>query len=228
MARSPTAQTAGTVALAGVALFWVGLVVGGLLAPDYSPREDYISALAARGSSVAAIGIAAIAALGLAHVAAGVAAQAAWRAHALALFLVLAGVAGVVVASARMSCASGAAGCGITITSGKDWIATTHGWAIAFYEVFGVLATAVVALGLVGNRRGRLPRWLRVTSAVLGVASLLLVSRLGEPHTGLWQRLWVTVNSSGLVLITLFVMSTASRPETQLAVEDPALSRRRQ
>ena len=213
MARSPTARTAGTLALAGVALFWVGILLGGLLAPDYSPREDYISALASRGSSVAAIGIAAIAALGLAHVAAGVAAEAEWRAHALALFLVLAGVAGVVVASARMSCASGAAGCGITFTSGKDWMATTHGWAIAFYEAFGVLATAVVALGLVGNRRGSLPRWLRITSAVCGVASLLLVSRLGEPDTGLWQRLWVTVNSSGLVLFTLYVMSTAaSRP----------------
>ncbi len=53
-----------------VGLFWLGTVVGGVLAPGYDPARDYVSSLAGRGSAVAPIGIAAIAVLGLAHLAA--------------------------------------------------------------------------------------------------------------------------------------------------------------
>jgi len=100
MTGGPTARTAAALAHVGGALFWVGLVVGGLLEPGYSPLDDYISALASRGSSVAPIGIAAIAALALAYIATGIAPRAAWRAYTLAALLVLAGLAGLLVAGA--------------------------------------------------------------------------------------------------------------------------------
>ncbi len=73
MARFSTAQRAGVMSLACVAVFWVGIAVAGWLAPGYSPRDDYISALASRGSSAAPLGISVLTALGLAYVAAAVA-----------------------------------------------------------------------------------------------------------------------------------------------------------
>ena len=58
----PTA--ASRLAVGGVVLFWIGTLVAGALAPDYSARVDYISSLAGRGSEVAVLGIATLTVIG--------------------------------------------------------------------------------------------------------------------------------------------------------------------
>jgi len=69
------------------------------------------------------------------------------------------------------------------------------------------------------------PGWLRVASGALGVASLLFVTRIGGPDAGLWQRLWVTVNSGWLVLVAVFVVARAA-PAPEWSVGRSAASLR--
>ncbi|MET0189271.1 MAG: DUF998 domain-containing protein, partial [Pseudonocardia sediminis] len=121
---------------AGVALFWVLTLTAGALVPGYSIRQDYVSSLAGRGSSVAVLGIAAIAVLGLAHLAAARVVR-----GGLAVALVLAGLAGLTIAAFRVGCPLDAAGCSFTPGNRiADASSAVHGYAVAAYEVALVVA----------------------------------------------------------------------------------------
>lgn len=181
----------GVAATGGVVSFWLLTSGAGALAPGYSFRDDYTSSLAGRGSSVAALGIAALAVLGLAHLAAAASVR-----GVVAGPLALAGVAGLVVAAFRVGCPDGAAGCSFGANDPPaDLTDMVHGLAVGGYEIALVVAMVVVAVR--GNRR-----WssgFRVLTVVAAVASVLLLLQTGGVDNGLWQRGWLIVNTGWLV-----------------------------
>lgn len=188
---SPRVATRGTVV--GVALFWVGTLGAGALAPGYSARADFVSSLAGWGSSVAVLGVGALTALALAHLAAAAAVRG-WAATPLGL----AGMWGLVVAWFRTACPLGAAGCGSGANETPGDVADLlHGWGVVGYEVSLLVAMAVLAC--------RLARVGRPLAAVLtvaaGVLSVVLALRIGGPDLGAWQRAWLVVNTGWLVVV---------------------------
>ncbi|RZT88895.1 uncharacterized protein DUF998 [Pseudonocardia sediminis] len=184
---------------AAVALFWVLTLTAGALVPGYSIRQDYVSSLAGRGSSVALLGIAAITVLGLAHL------SAAWVLRGgLAAPLVLAGLAGLTIAAFRVGCPLGAAGC--SFTPGNrigDASSAVHGYAVAAYEVALVVAMLVTAV----SRRSADKVFARVSVVAAPVSVVFLLSTGGDAN-GLWQRAWLVVNTAWLVAL---VWRTRSR-----------------
>jgi len=134
------------VAVLGVALFWVGIVVAAGREPGYAWRDDYVSSLASRGSTVAPIGMAAIASMGIAFIAGGFEAQRAWGRRALSMPTMLSGAALLVVAAFRTNCPGGAAGCGTSSGDvARDWIHAMHVNGVAVNELFLVVAMAALA-----------------------------------------------------------------------------------
>ncbi len=182
---------------AGIALFWIGTVVAGLLAPGYSARADYVSSLAGRGSSVALLGIAALTALGVAHLAAAAAVRG-WVAAPLAV----AGACGLAVAWFRTACPLGAAGCGSGANDAvPDLADTVHYTAVVGYEIALVVAMLGVAL-----RLGRARPVAAALTVAAAVASVLLALQIDGPDLGAWQRAWLIVNTGWLVVaLTRFV-----------------------
>lgn len=177
--------------MVGVALFWVGAVVAGSLAPGYSARSDFISSLAGRGSSVALWGIGALTVLGLAHLAAAAAVR-----GPAAVPLGLAGLCGLTVAWFRTACPLGAAGCGSGVDDPPaDLADTVHGYAVVGYEVALLAAMAVVAWRLAHTGRPLAA----VLTVAAGVVSVVLALRIGGPDLGAWQRAWLVVNTGWLV-----------------------------
>lgn len=178
--------------VAAVALFWIGTVVAGALAPAYSARADFISSLAGRGSEVAVLGVAALVALGGAHLAAAAAVR-----GLLAVPLAVAGVAGLTVAAFRTGCPLGAAGCGSGANDAPaDLADTLHYQAVVGYEVALVAAMLVVAVQLARTR----PAAAALTVAA-AVASVVLALQIGGPDLGAWQRAWLIVNTGWLVVL---------------------------
>jgi hypothetical protein len=191
--RRAEAIGAARAAVAGVLLFWVGTLVAGALAPGYSPRADYVSSLAGRGSQVAVLGVAALAVLGLAHLAAAVALR-----GAVGVALSLAGLAGLTVAAFRTGCPGGAAGCGFGRNDPPaDLADTVHGLAVVGYEVALVAAMVLVVAGAL--RTGR-SRWAVLTGAA-AIVSVILLLQVGGAENGAWQRGWLMVNTGWLVLL---------------------------
>jgi hypothetical protein len=181
------------IALTGVVLFWGDSLVAGSLAPGYDLTSDYVSSLAGRGSAVAPIGILAIACLGLAHLLAAATVR-----GAVAVPLVLAGVAGLTVASFRTACPLGAAGCGTAPNTAADLPGTVHVLAVGVYEV-----ATVVAMLLFAFSRHRDEKAFALVGIVAAAASVLLLLQTGAAYNGLWQRGWLLVNTGWLVALLL-------------------------
>lgn len=179
-------------ATVAVALFWVLTLTAGALAPGYAIRQDYVSSLAGRGSSVAVLGVAAIAVLGLAHL------VAAWALRGgIAVPLALAGTAGLLIAAFRVGCPLGAAGC--SFVPGNrigDLQSSAHGAAVAGYEAALIVAMAVV----VASRRAA-DKVFALVSAVAIPVSVVLLLNTGGAANGLWQRAWLVVNTAWLVAL---------------------------
>lgn len=196
----PTVRLPAALSVLGVALFWTGVLVGGALAPGYRQSQDYISALASRGSVVAPIGMAAIAAKGVAYLAGAWLTQRVWRRRALALPMLLAGLSLLVVAAFRIGCPGGAAGCGFgaaaLVDDSGDLI---HYYAVLSFEIWLLCAMAALALG--AWRGAPWPRWLGWISLPLAIASVTLLTRTGGEFNGVWQRLWAGNNSLWLLLV---------------------------
>lgn len=184
-----------------VALFWVLSLTAGARVPGYSIRQDYVSSLAGRGSSVAVLGIAAIALLGLAHL------GAAWVLRGgLAVPLALAGLAGLTIAAFRVGCPLDAAGC--SFTPGNrigDAQSSVHGLAVAAYEAALVVAMLVVAV----SRRSADKSFALVSVVAVPVSVVLLLSTGGEAN-GLWQRAWLVVNTAWLIALAWRTVSMAT------------------
>ena len=177
---------------AGVALFWGLVLVAGALVPGYAARQDYVSSLAGRGSSVAVLGVAAIAVLGLAHLAAAATVR-----GGPAVPLVLAGLAGLTIAAFRVGCPLDAAGC--SFAPGNrigDAQSGVHGLAVAAYEVALVVAMVAVAV----SRRASDRAFALVTAVATPASAVLLLSTGGDAN-GLWQRAWLLVNTAWLVAL---------------------------
>ncbi len=175
----------------GIALFWLGTVLGAAGAQGYSARSDYVSSLAGRGSEVAAAGIAALVVLALAHVAAAAVVRGAAGAALLA-----AGACGLVVAVFRTRCPLGAAGCGRAPDGAPaDAADVLHGVGVLGYEVAVVAAMVAIAV----RWRG----WPGALTAVAGVASVVLALRIGGPDPGLDQRLWLAVTTGWVAAAAL-------------------------
>jgi hypothetical protein len=186
--------------VAGVTLFWLGVLIGGSLAPGYRQSRDYISALASRGSAVAPIGIAAIASQGLGFLFGGLFVLRRWRSRAAGLPMVLAGLSVVVVAAFRIGCPDGAAGCGFgAFELANDFGDVVHRDAVIAFELFLLLAMAALALGSL--RRPPWPRWLGWVSVPMGIASVLLLASTGGELNGVIQKLWAGTNSAWLLLV---------------------------
>jgi len=200
-------RTAQVVASLGVALFWVGTVVAGALAEGYSARDDVVSSLAGRGSSVAGLGIASILSLAVAHLAAAPVLVWVHRFRLGAGLLLAAAAATVMIAVFRVSCGSGAAACGQG-RSEDDAADLVHGLAVVAYELLIVAAMIAVA---VRAARGSSeppswlppwPRWMAALSVVAALGSVALLLRTYGTDPGLWQRLWVATNLGWLLLAT--------------------------
>ena len=216
------------VATLGVLALWCGVLGAGALVEGYSPREDYISSLASRGSPVALLGVGALLAGAVAHVAAASAVLDLWRARSCAASLLAAAVASTVVALFRTSCPDGPAGCGVSGPPTSDWVDRMHGIGVGAYEVFTVLAMLVLVAG--GLRRAAVwPRWLALLSLGMAVTSVLLLARTGGEDLGAWQRLWLATNHLWLLVVVWTSTWPASTPPRAdgRADEDAPLPHRR-
>lgn len=190
MRRTATLPSRG-IAVGALAVFWVGTVVAGALAPGYSARADYISSLAGRGSEVAPLGIAALLALAGAHLAAAVAVR-----GRTAVPLALAGLCGLAVATFRTACPLGAAGCGSGANETvPDLADSVHVYGVVGYEIALVAAMLAVAARLARTR----PVAAALTVAA-AVASIGLALAIGGPDLGVWQRAWLLVNTGWLAV----------------------------
>lgn len=223
-APSPTAPGLSSPRLAflsrlGVLLFWLGVLAGGALAPGYQQGRDYISALASRGSPVAAIGMAAIASKGLAYLAGALLAGRAWPRRGLRPLLALAGLCLLVVAAFRIGCPMGPAGCGLSSATmvdsapdfkrlevvigeyplANDLQDRVHYWAVFGFQLCLVVAMVRLALGLI--RPAPWPRGLAWVSLAAAPLSTYLLTHTGGSANGLWQRGWAATNSLWLLLL---------------------------
>lgn len=203
--------------------FWVGVFLMASAADEYVSQRDYVSSLAARGSSVWVGGELVLVLFAIASAATAVAGWQVWRSRALTVLLGLASLAVVAVVTFRARCPSGEARCDIgTDVPPGDWVATAHGVAAGGWLLLMVAAMAVVAAGLRGRRPW--PRWLAAVSIPLAVAALAFSGGAnGGPHTGLWQRLWLAAASVWLLLVT--VAATTHRTTSEPTAGEPATSR---
>ena len=181
-----------------LALFWAVAFLAGSVNPGYAPTRDYVSALASRGADYAWLGVTALVVLPLAHL--GVAGIVRRRGPVVAAALAAAVVAGLVVASMRISCPGGAARCSVAGQVRRtDWLDAVHGRAVAVYGVAMVIAMVAAAVTWWSTARP-----LAVASAGLApVSAVLLLASSGGSHPGAPQRLWLLVNTGWLVVVAL-------------------------
>jgi len=187
------------VAVAGCTMLWTSIAIGGAVNEGYSHLRDYVSALSGRGSSAAFVGMLGLIGFSSASAAAGLSfrgisrfTMAAWLAAAFA---------GVVVALARISCPEGAAMCSVGDDGPSDALDTLHGIAVVAYELCflaGATATAVT-LARASHAKPR-ERGIAVGLVSLAVASALTIVSTPESTPGGMQRVWLAINTSGVLL----------------------------
>jgi Protein of unknown function (DUF998) len=178
--------------------FWVLVLVGGQLNPGYAPWRDHVSDLASFGARAPWVGILAIAAFGVADVVAArvVGVSSRWA----AVSLVVAGLAGLVIAADRIHCTGGAAGCATSTIDDATWTDSVHSGAVVVNAFAFSLAMLVCALGTFGAPHSR---WWRAIVAGLAVMSLgFLAQSLGTDLAGTWQRGWLLTNTVVLLIVT--------------------------
>lgn len=198
------------VSVLGVLLFWVLVLGSGASVDGYSPRADYISSVASRGSPVAALGIGAFLAFAAAQLATAFAVSATFRSRWAAGFILAAGVAITVVAAFRASCPDGPAGCALDESAGGDWIDAVHGISVGVYELFTLAAMLTLAWGAL-RRSSLLPPWLGWVSLAFAAGSVALISQTSGDLLGLWQRLWFGNNLLWLLVVAVAAYGRRSR-----------------
>lgn len=170
-------------------------------ADGYDWRRDYVSSLAARGSSVSPVGSAAMLCLGLAHLAAGRILRERWRARLSGGVLSTAGLFLTLASTVRAGCPEGEAGCGITTELLDDRIGALHGGFAGIYLV--LMIVAMLAAGFAAARRTGRDRLVLLASIPLAGLAWYALGRFGAgPDFGLWERVWLLVNSTWLVLLS--------------------------
>lgn len=191
-------KAAAVLVLAGLAAFWIGVLVVAAANAGYEHRRDYVSTLASQGSVHGRLGVLAIAAAALAMLPA---------AHLLRRFsasaavaVAIAGGAFLVVAFTRLECSKGPAGCGLggrfAVSGGTEvthWAATTIGTVL--------LIAGMVLTGVALVRSGRA----RAGGASLAAAALTTGAFLamgGESPGGV-QRVGIAVATGWLAAVAL-------------------------
>jgi hypothetical membrane protein len=193
--------------LAGVACFWIAILVAAALEPGYTHRRDYVSTLAARGAEHGEVAVFAIVAAGAAMVFASLLLR--HTSLLAAVAVALAGVGFAIAAFTRLECANGAAGCGLggrfEISGSTEighWTATT---------VASVLLIAGIALaGVALLRSGRKAAGIASLAAAAVTAGAFLLT--GGDSPGLIQRIGIVVGTGWLAAVA--VASLARRPST--------------
>jgi hypothetical protein len=220
----PRAASKGPLRLgAGASLSLLGgfvalVAAGGVLNPGYNHADDFLSSLASYGAVAPGLGVSALLALAGAHAAAAYGVR---RGTALVLVpfaLALSAAAVATIASFRLHCAGGPAGCYVRDSSGSALFTdVVHGRAVAVYQ-----ATIMLAMGGLAweASRAKAPRRLVAPSAAaaLGSFSIFALMGAGGPHPGATQRAWVFVNS--LWLLGSLLVLTRSAPSPSTAVEN--------
>ena len=197
------------VVLAGIAVFWSGILAAAAFEPGYSHRRDYVSTLAAHGTELPGVAILAIVA------AAGAMIFASWllRPHsrAAALMVALAGVGFVIAAFTRLECPNGAAGCGLGgrfevsgSTEIGHWTATT----VSSVLLIGGIALTGVAL----VRHGRLLEGIASVAAAAVTAGAFLAT--GGDSPGVPQRIGIVVATAWLAAFALMTLHGSKQPLT--------------
>ena len=190
--------------IAGIAVFWSGMLAAAALEPSYSHRRDYVSTLAAHGAEHAGLAILAI----LAAAGAMIVASRLLRPHsrAAALMVALAGAGFVVAALTRLECPNGAAGCGLGgrfevsgSTEIGHWTATT----VSSVLLIGGIALTGVAL----VRRGRRLAGIASVGAAAVTAGAFLAT--GGDSPGVVQRIGIGAATGWLAACAL---TTHARP----------------
>lgn len=178
-------------------VFWLAVLIAGSRNPGYTQVQDHVSNLASFGADPAWVGILAIAAFGAADVVGAVVAAATSRFSAAAL--VVAGVAGLTIAAARIHCLGGAAGCLQSGPGDSSWTDTVHSGAVAV----NALAFAVAMVALAGARWRARDRARAALMVVMVVGSIgCLLASLDGQAVGAWQRGWLLINTGLLVWVT--------------------------
>jgi len=191
--------------LAGVAGFWVAILVAGALEPGYANRRDYVSTLAAHGAAHAGLAIVGIVAAAGAMVAASLLVRPLSRAAAGAI--VVAGAGFVVVAFARLECANGAAGCGLGgrfEVSGSTEIG--HWTATTVSSILLIVGIALTGVALV--RRGRRAAGIASLAAAAAIAAAFLAT--GGDMPGQMQRVGIAVATGWLAALSFVTLARAT------------------
>lgn len=202
--RAPSGSRSGPVAVGAVAAFWLLDLVASLLSSgEYSARIDYVSSLAARGSSVWLLGSLCLAAYTLAHLAAGVAMLGQWRTKVAGLLVLLAGLLFLVVTVARAHCADGEAGCGVGMQADSTDVATSlHGVFAGIYAFVMIVAMWVAAVSAIWERGP--VRWVALAAVPLFLVGFVAMGEWrATEFMGVWERIWLAANGLWVLLIGL-------------------------
>ena len=202
------------VAVSGCSLLLLSIVVGGVINDGYSQGRDYVSALSGRGSTAAFVGVVGLLGFSAANAAAGMTFR---RLSTIACSaLMAAGVAGFVVAMARISCPDGAARCSLEHDAESDALDTVHAFAVGVYELCFFVGVVAAAVALIRMSDGSVGRSVPVALVVLAVASSIVIQVMPEQDPGAVQRLWLAINSIA-VLTVAFSGARAMGPSSPRA-----------
>jgi hypothetical protein len=184
--------------LAGVAGFWIAVLVAASLEPGYTHRRDYVSTLAARGAAHPGLAILAILAAASAMLAAALLVRRISR--AAALLVAVAGAGFVVAAFTRLECANGAAGCGLGgrfEVSGSTEIG--HWTATTVSSILLIVGIALTGIALV--RRGRRAAGVASLAAAAVTAGAFLAT--GGETPGVMQRVGIAAATGWLAALAV-------------------------
>lgn len=208
MSLRSNGRVAAVLVLAGLAVFWVGVLVVAAENPGYRHGRDYVSTLASHGAAYGWLGVLAIASAAVAMFPAALLVGRLSRPAAYAI--ALAGAGFLVVAFTRLECSRGPAGCGLggrfAVSGGTEvthWAATTVSSVLL---IVGILLTGVALL-----RTGRTVAGASSLVAAAVIAGAFLV--MGGDSPGGVQRLGIVVATGWLAGVALAALVGRESPQ---------------
>jgi hypothetical membrane protein len=213
----------GWLAVIGPIAFTIAWIVSGVLQDGYSPRQDFISELAALDARYAWIMIAGFLQLGVGVIALGIGLAGGVEGRVARIGSILVAVAGVgiiVAGVARIDCRSRLDACAARIDAGDmSWHSVTH--ELASLVVFLALVVAPLALARAfrGDERWRDLRAYSIATGLVGLVLLvLLFSDLAGSWNGVVQRVFVTV-----LLLWMAILGARLIRLSRIRTPEPAL-----
>ena len=194
---------------AGLAVFWIGILVVAAANEGYEQGRDYVSTLASRGAVDGWLGVVAIASAAVAMFPAAL--LVARISRAAAASVALAGLGFLVVAFTRLECSNGPAGCGLggrfAVSGGTEvshWTATTVGTVS--------LITGMALTGIALLRDGRSTAGtISLAAAAVTVGAFLA---MGGDSPGGVQRVGIAVATGWLAALASYVLRGRESPRS--------------